>query len=161
LADDDIELKSNFNEIIIKSFVENPEYDILAFDLERIGSTSRKNSSKEKEINVLTSMRLSSAQLTFKLDFLRENGITFDERFGAGSKYSMGEENILLLDALKKGANIKYIPKVIATLYMGNSTWFEGFNEKYLFDKGAIFWRMFGYFAPIYSLTYCIRKRKL
>lgn len=161
LTDDDIVLKKNFYDIISKSFKDNPNYDILAFNVKGIEKEFKEMVTEEKELNLLSSMKLSSVQIVFKLDFIKSQNIQFDERFGAGAKYSMGEENILLFDALKKGAKIKYIPETIALLHLGESTWFEGFNEKYLFDKGANFWRMFGFFAPLYALTYCIRKRKL
>lgn len=161
LTDDDIVLKNNFKEIITRSFQDNPRYDILAFNVKGIEEKFKEMVTYEKELNLVTSMKLSSVQIVFRLEFLRNNNIQFDERFGAGATYSMGEENILLFDAIKKGAKIKFIPETIADLHMGDSTWFQGFNEKYLFDKGATFWRMFGLLAPLYSLTYCLRKRKL
>lgn len=159
LTDDDIVLKENFREIVIKSFIDNPEIDILAFNIKGIEEEFKKEVTKEKKIGFLGSMKLSSVQLVYKQEFIKKNNIKFDELFGAGSKYTMGEENIFLFDALKKGAKIKFIPQTIAKLHIGKSTWFEGLNSKYLFDKGASFWRMFGWFAPVYSLTYCVRKR--
>lgn len=95
-------------------------------------------------------MKLSSVQMIYRLDFLNKNELRFDELFG--------EENIMLFDALKNGTKIKVIPETIAKLHIGESTWFEGFNENYLFNRGATFKRMFGVLAPLYALTYCLRK---
>jgi len=159
LTDDDIVLEEETEEIILESFLANPGYDILAFNIEGIEEEFKKEVTEEKEIGFLRSMKLSSVQLVIKSSFIKENELRFDELFGAGAKYTMGEENIFLFDALKKGAKIKFIPKTIAKLHIGDSTWFEGMNEKYLFDKGASFWRMFGRLAPFYSLTYCFRKK--
>lgn len=161
LADDDIELKDDFEQIIYKSFLDNPNYDILAFDFERVNDSTKKKKIKAKDINYLTSMQLSSVQLVFKSNFFKKNKLYFDERFGAGAKYSMGEENIFLFDALKKNAKIKYIPKTIVKLHPGESTWFRGFNKEFFFDRGATYWRMFSIFAPAFSLVYCLRKRNL
>jgi len=158
LTDDDIVLLPDFEEVVTRAFIENPECDILAFNIKGIEEQFKKEVTQEKKINYLTSMKLSSVQIVFKNSFLKENKLRFDELFGAGAKYQMGEENIILFDALKKGAKIKFIPETIANLHIGDSTWFEGINEKYLFDKGASFWRMFGFLAPFYSLTYCMRK---
>lgn len=161
LTDDDIVLRDNFNDIIATALIENPDYDILAFNIEGIEKEFKKMVTQESDLNLLTSMKLSSVQIVFRTSFLKKYNIKFDERFGAGAKYSMGEENIILFDAIKKGAKIKFIPETIAFLHIGNSTWFKGFNQKYLFDKGASFWRMFGILAPVYSFTYCVRKNKL
>lgn len=161
LTDDDIVLKDNFKEIVTRAFINNSEYDIIAFNIEGIEEEFKKLETREKDLNLLTSMKLSSVQIVYRTSFLKEKNIEFDERFGAGAEYSMGEENIILFDAIKKGAKIKFIPETIAYLHIGSSTWFKGFNSKYLHDKGASFWRMFGVLAPLYSLTYCIRKNKL
>lgn len=160
LTDDDIVLEDNFELLVSKAINENPKTDIFAFNIQGIEKEFKKVRTSEKKINYLTSMKLSSVQMVYKLDFLNENKLRFDELFGAGAKYQFGEENIMLFDALKQGAKIKFIPETIAKLHIGESTWFEGFNEKYLFNRGATFWRMFGVLAPLYSLTYCVRKHK-
>lgn len=161
LTDDDVVIKDDINKTIIEGFQKNPEYDILAFDFEVVGKPNKFFATTEKEIGYFNSLRLSSVQLALKSEFIEKNELKFDELFGAGSKYSMGEENIFLFDALKKGAKIKYIPKDIIKLHKGESTWFRGFNEKFFFDRGASYWRMFGLIAPVLSLVFCIKKYKL
>lgn len=159
LTDDDIVLREDFDTIVKEAFASNPDFDILAFNVKGIEKEFKKEVTIEKKLGYFGSMKLSSVQIVFRKNFIKETGIKFDELFGAGAQYTMGEENIFLFDALKKGAKIKFIPQTIADLHIGNSTWFQGLNAKYLFDKGASFWRMFGVLAPVYSFTYCIRKK--
>lgn len=158
LTDDDIVLEDNFVPLVKKAIEKNTDTDIFAFNVKGIEREFKKEVTSEKKINYLTSMKLSSVQVVYRLDFLNNNKLRFDELFGAGAKYQFGEENIMLFDALKNGAKIKFIPETIAKLHIGDSTWFDGFNEQYLFNRGATFWRMFGVLAPLYSLSYCLRK---
>ena len=49
------------------------------------------------------------------------------------------EENALLFQCLRKKLKVYYIPKVIADLHIGESTWFTERNEQYFMGKGAAF----------------------
>src|SRR5699024_1825712 len=161
LTDDDIVIDKKFEQIIEKQIIKFPETDIFAFQVSGINENFKKYPTKIKNIGFLRSLKLSSVQLIMKTQFIKENNLYYDELFGTGSKYKMGEENIFVFDALKKGAKIRYIPYEIAKVYIGESSWFTGYNKKYFFDRGAIFYLMFRKFSYIYSLSFCIRKRKL
>ncbi|MRI84621.1 glycosyltransferase [Aerococcaceae bacterium WS4759] len=161
LTDDDVILGKDFKEIVISSFLKNNEADILAFQVNGINKKYKNYPEKKLRIGYLKSLKLSSVQLVIKTEFIKKNNLLYDELFGAGSLYKMGEENIFLFDSLKKKANIKYIPLEIAQVYIGDSSWFSGYDEKYFFDRGAIFFRMFGSVAYLYSFIFCFRKKKL
>lgn len=162
LTDDDVVLNDKFKETVIDSIESNPAVDILAFQVSGIERKFKEYSSEEIDINYINSMKLSSVQLVMKSDFIKKNNLYYDELFGTGSKYRMGEENIFLFDALKKSAKIKYIPREIAKVHLGESSWFNGFNEKYFFDRGAVFYRMFeNHLARLYCILFCLRKYKL
>ncbi len=85
----------------------------------------------------------------------------FHEKFGAGAKYSMGEENIFLYDALKKGLHIHYVPVQIASLRETESTWFTGYTDKYFRDRGANYCAMGKCLSIFLILQFALRKRKL
>ena len=107
-------------------------------------------------------MKVTSFEIAFKRESIKEKGIYFDENFGTGSsKYKMGEENIFLYDCLKKGLEITYIPEYILEVVDEESTWFEGFTDKYFFDKGAIYKRMSSKAYIILILQFALRKYKL
>lgn len=157
LTDDDVEIYKGFEKTISEVATEYSEYDVLAFKIDGLNDYET-----EKDISYRKSLSLSSVQLVYKLDFLHKYHLRFDERFGTGSKYSMGEENIFLFDALKSDAKIKYLPIEIGKLHDSESTWFKGFNQKYFFDRGATYARMFG--KPVgflVSLAFCAMKFKL
>lgn len=161
LADDDIILNSKFNLIVKEAFKKYPQADIIAFQVNGIDKEFKNYPLKEFKINYRNSMKISSVQLVMKASFIKKKNLKYDELFGTGSRYAMGEENIFLLDALKKNAKIIYIPEEISKVHIGDSSWFKGFTEEYFFNRGASYWRMFGIFSPVVVLLFCWRKREL
>lgn len=85
-----------------------------------------------------------------------DQGIMFNEQFGAGARYRSGEENLFIKECLTKKLKIYFVPEYIAILTDSNeSTWFKGFNKKYLFDKGvfaAVCYPRIGRLALFYYL---------
>lgn len=161
LADDDIIYVDNYENIIKEQYSKNKEYDIIVFQVEGINKKFKNYYKKEKELNYLTSMKVSSVEITLRRSSIIKAGVKFNELLGAGSKYSMGEENTFLFECLKKGLRIKYVPIKIANLYIGESSWFNGFNEKYFFDRGAVFTAMSSKLWLILSIQFVIRHRNI
>lgn len=158
LADDDLKYVEDYENIIVQAFEENSQADIIAFQVEGIEETFKKYARKAKKISYLSSMHISSVEIAIKLENIKKKGICFNELFGAGAEYRMGEENIFLFQCLKEDLNILYIPKKIADLHIGDSTWFEGYNNKYFYDRGATYYEMFGKLAKVMILLFAIKK---
>lgn len=158
LADDDLEYVDGYESVISQAFEEHPQADIITFQVEGIEKVFKKYSRKGKKISFLSSMHISSVEIAVRLESIKKAGIQFNEMFGAGAKYCMGEENIFLFQCLKAGLHIVYVPKKIASLHIGESTWFEGFNQKYFYDRGATFCEMFGKFSNVIILFFAIKK---
>lgn len=161
IADDDLEYVNNLNDIIIKEFNRNNGYDILIFKVYGRNKKFKTYINKEKEISYLSSMNISSVQIALKKKEILDKNIYFNELLGAGSKYSMGEENEFLFRCLRKGIKIKYIPIKIADLYIGNSSWFNGYNKKYFIDRGASFTAMSKILSNILIIQFALRKRNV
>lgn len=162
VADDDLIYKNGIDELIKKYFLKYPDADILAFQVEGIEKKFKEYSRMEKKINYLSSLNICSVEMVLKKNSIIKNNIEFDELFGSGSIYKMGEENIFLFDCLKKGLNIYYIPECIAYLHLGNSTWFNGFDSKYMFDRGAVYTRLFGkHLGKFFAIIFVFKKYKI
>lgn len=161
VSDDDIVYIDNYKDVIIDQFNKNPKADVIAFQVEGIGKEFKKYSSSPISINYITSMKISSVEIAFKLDSIKKNELQFNELFGSGSHYIMGEENIFLFECLRRKLNIIYVPIKIADLHQGESTWFKGFNKDYLIHKGAVFTGMSKRYSPLLILQFAIRKHKL
>lgn len=160
IADDDLEYMDSYEKTIITAIERYPDADIFAFQVEGIEKTFKRYRGAEEFISYRKSMNISSVELVIKRDSIIKNNISFDEMFGAGSVFSMGEENIFLFDCLKKKLKIVYIPEKIANLHITESSWFAGYNEKYFFDRGATYNAMFGNFGVLMGIAFCLKKYK-
>lgn len=155
LCDDDEILEDDYVNKIEMGFSQIKDADIICFIVSR---EDKKYPNRKLRINYLTSLRISSVQIVFKRRSIVDNGIKFDERFGAGSLNGSGEENIFLFDCLKKNLKVYYLPITIGRLIPSDSTWFTGFNNNYFICRGRIIKRLFGNFGYIYVLYFAITK---
>jgi len=157
IADDDIIYKENFYNTVLNSFEKFPQADIITFQAELSDLKLLKDYKNEAYWhNQRTIMKVTSFEIAFRRKKLLEKKLMFDENFGLGSKYPGGEENIFLLDALRKGLKILYIPSVI--IIHPNLTSGSIYNETMVVGKGAMFARMFGYFAFAFDFLFAIKK---
>lgn len=163
VADDDVIFLNDYEDIITKSYKKYPEADIIAFQVERIGNKGRsKNfSDKTKWINYVSSMKISSVEITFKRKSIIDNDLQFNVNLGAGEQFYNGEENVFLYDALKKGLRILYLPIKIAAVDISESSWFEGYTDRYFQSAGAKFYNMSHIYYHLLIMQFALRKYKL
>jgi glycosyltransferase involved in cell wall biosynthesis len=161
LADDDLIYVDGLSHLIINEFKKKESADLIIFLVDRLKGGNANFWSTSRRLGYLSSMKVSSVQIAFRRKSIISNGIYFNESFGAGAKYYAGEENIWLWACLKKGLKIYYSPVKIATLLDSDSSWFEGYNEKYFISKGAAFAAMSRYYSLILILQFVVRKNNL
>jgi glycosyltransferase involved in cell wall biosynthesis len=161
IADDDLIYKDNYVEIISNAYNKYPEADIIAFNVPSTNPERPTSVLRNDNVNFITSMKLASFQLTVKRNSIVENQISFKTLFGAGARYTCGEENILLIECLKKGLTIKFVNEEIAIVDHMESTWYQGFNEKMFITKGAMFYEMSPSLSYLLITQFAVRKWKL
>jgi len=161
IADDDLIYNDNYEKIILDAYKKYPDTSIIVFDVPSTNPKRPTSILKEGRIDFLHSFKVSSFQITFRKKDIVENGLLFNEFFGAGAKYTCGEENIFLVEALKKKLKIRYVKTAIAIVNHGESTWFTGFNEQLLKSKGAMFYEMSHRLSFFLILQFALRKYKL
>ncbi|RXJ95887.1 hypothetical protein CRU94_04550 [Arcobacter sp. AHV-9/2010] len=163
ISDDDVEYVDDLEYIILKAFKENPDADIITFQVKTPDGEFFKDNYKDKSFyhNQKTIMRVSSVEIAFRVDKIKKNCIKFDEDFGLGTNYPTGEEAILLSDALKKGLKILYIPLPIVIHPKESSGGMFKNNPKLLEAKGAMFFRIFGLSGYFISFLFAIKKYKM
>lgn len=161
ISDDDIEYIDNYKNKILEQFQKYPDADIITFQVEGIESKFKDYHPSARKLNYLTSMKVASVEVAFRLDSIRKANLKFNESFGSGSNFYMGEENIFLYNCLKKKMKIYYVPIKIANLHVINSSWFEGYTEKYFISKGAAFTGMSRILSYLFIFQFALRKYKL
>lgn len=163
IADDDEKFEDNYKDIILKSYEKYPEADIIAFQVKRVGNSSREKIFRDKKSweNYITSMKISSVEISFKRNAIVNNNIKFNENIGAGTEFSNGEENVFLYEALQKGLKILYLPVNIGYVDISSSSWFEGYDTNYFHSIGAKYYNMSTKFYPLLILQFAFRKYKI
>lgn len=142
IADDDLTYEDDYAEKIINAFNENPSADLIIFNLKE-KPIIRYLIKKKFKVKSLNYMRFGSVRIAFKLNSIREKGIKFDNNFGSGSIVPFGEDTIFLHDCLKAKLKIYAIPEYLLSLNNDRpSTWFNGYTEEYLINKGKLFRRI-------------------
>ncbi len=161
ISDDDLIYVDDYSEKVKTQFQKYPDADIITFQVEGIEEKFKDYHSEMRTLNYLTSMKVASVEIAFKRESIIRNNIKFDENFGAGAQYQMGEENIFLTQCLKKSLKILYVPVKIADLHIGESSWFKGYNCEFFISKGAQFTAMSSLLSIPYILQFALRKHKL
>lgn len=161
-ADDDEVFADDYERIIINEFKKNEKADFIVFDIDTFGNKKRKYKkiTKKKKIYWYNCLKYGAVRFAVKLDCIRKNNISFSLLFGGGAKYGSGEDSIFIYDCIKSKIKIYQNSSKIATVNMTNSSWFDGYNEKYYYDKGALFSALDSKFNLIYLLIVIFKNHK-
>ena len=160
LCDNDMVYNKDYENIIISEFKKNKDADIIIFNINRIGKTIKTNK-KERRLHLPDVLNCTSCRIAFKRKSIQRANIRFNMDFGAGAKYSNGEDILFLADALNKKLKIYSSTKNIGTVYHTNSTWFKGYDEKFFYDKGALYTAISKEHRRFLILQYLLRHREL
>ncbi len=157
LCDNDVEYEDDYDRTICDAF-ERFDADVCVFFVERperhepVFNTVRK-------MGYLSVLKIFSPEIAFRRSAVGD--IRFNEMFGAGAKYYMGEENLFLYECLKRGKKILYIPRKIAKVREEESTWFHGYDRDFFISRGANYAAMSRPFSVLLILQFAVRKRAL
>lgn len=109
ITDDDVEfLDSSYRDI--KLIAKSKNADVITGRVLTPEGHYFKGYSEESFVHTIrTSNVISSIEMVVSSGVVR-GGVLFDERFGLGSMYKMGEEGIFIGDLIKKGIKSSFIP---------------------------------------------------
>jgi len=147
IADDDLDYIDAFEEKILSAFSENPDADIITFQMH--GKERFKTGRKHSRWSII---KVQSVVIAFRKKSIENSNIFFDERFGLGAEYISGEENIFLKDSFDKGLKLLAGPAVIVRHPHISSG--EVFSDELVKAKIAVFKRMYGNFISFLSIFY-------
>lgn len=154
-ADEDVRYLDGYQQMIMSAFEKDSDADILLMDLEAVGAVKhRDNPYTSRRIKWYNSMHYGAVHFACRRESLFTKGLSYNLLFGGGAKYSCGEDSIFLAGALKAGLRVCTVPGYIGTVLHGDSTWFQGYTDKYFYDKGVLMGNIFGTMA--YPLVFAL-----
>ncbi|MDF2784521.1 MAG: hypothetical protein K0S95_1056 [Pantoea eucrina] len=129
------------------------------------GLDRKKYYNYQKDLKLLDIFKVSSIEMCLNVPLLKSENILFDEGFGLGAKYPVGEEAILMADIVNKRQRIVFLPIAI-TMHPLESTGNQLFSKPLMIEsRGAMFKRCFGFskgsfFAMLFWLKKFLLRRK-
>lgn len=139
-ADEDEKFNDGYADIVAQAYQKIPDADAIIFNITTVGSdVGRREIKKISRVHLRNALNYGAARLTVRRDAIERENVVFHRQFGGGTMYSSGEDTLFIADLIKKGLKVYVYPANIASVDQSTSTWFEGYTEKYFYDKGALF----------------------
>ncbi len=155
-ADDDVEYVDGYEQIVFTAFEKHPKADAIIFNINvHGGERNEVIISSDGEMNFKEALSFGAVRLAVKRDKIRD--INFSLLFGGGAKYGSGEDTLFIQDLFRRGLCIYRCADVIADVRQDESSWFEGYTDKYFFDKGALYGALWGKKAKLLSILTAAR----
>lgn len=159
LADDDMHFVDGYPSIMQKALELAPDADIWIFNL--IEKQQKRYVIKEvSSVGYTGYAKFGAARIAVRRSSIVKADIHFSQLFGGGAKYGSGEDTIFLKECLDKNLKIVAVPLALAEMDQDEeSTWFTGYNDKFFYDKGALYYALYKKSASLYILRYLIKYR--
>ena len=155
-SDEDIVYKDNYEAMIIEEFQNNPKADMILFNIEIEESRQTYHITERKKVSWFNCGRYGAVSFAVRTDKLLKSGVMFSLLFGGGAKYSNGEDSLFLKEFMDKGYKVYTAPVTIGSEVTQESTWFTGYDKKFFFDRGVLYYSLYGKLAPLMSLRFLL-----
>ncbi len=165
IADDDEIFIENFDSKMAEAYNRYPNSVGIIFQIENgHGFKYRKYPVKETFLsNYLALFNCLSIEISLNKTVFDKLNVNFDENFGLGSTFNMGEEAIFLVDIHNKKQQIWFYPEVIAIHSTISTNDKLNFKERY-YIQGAFLARVFSfgfYFQMATKLFFDLKQKKI
>lgn len=148
-ADDDVRYQNEWLDMVKKTFRENPQMDIAIFKIKTLPGEPEYRDFPQEEMAFSKAPSVGTIQLAFRIRQIKEKGIHFDERFGAGQKLLIGsDEQIFLHDCIRSGLKVMYFPEyVVQHAFQSTVKGIQKYDSKLNRVTGGLDARMNGWVA--------------
>ncbi len=160
-ADEDIVYEEGYAGKILKAFSAYPEADMLLFNMEVDKQRATYHTEKKTRVRRYNCGRYPTYSFAVKRECLHKANITFSLLFGGGAKYSNGEDSIFIRECIRQGLKIYALPLNIGKEIPRQSTWFDGYNYKFFFDRGVLYRYLYGNLARPLALRFLLKHKAL
>lgn len=160
LGDQDLLYAEDYPSMVDEAFRQLPDADVIIFHIVNLKNPSKRIITGVKRVGYFNFARYGTCRMAFRRESLLKANIWFSLLYGGGARYSSGEDTLFLGEAYRKGLKIYTHPGKIADAVQESSTWFNGYDEKYFFDKGVLLANLFPRMKYAVGLKMAFRFRK-
>lgn len=160
-SDEDIVYDDGYEKKVVSMFEKYPNADMLLFNVRVCEERATYYNTSVKKVGRLNCGRYPAYSIAVRREVLHKKGVTYSLLFGGGAKYSNGEDSLFITDCIRKGMKVLAVPEEIGQEVPRPSTWFNGYNEKFFFDRGVLFHYLYGKLAWLWAFRFVITKKKV
>lgn len=161
-ADEDEIFVDDYEKLIIQAFEKQKDADIILFN---VPSKNPKRSSKlikkNERVRWYNCLKYGAVHIAARREKIISNNIMFTLLFGGGAEYSSGEDSVFIKECLNNKLKIYTNRAIIGYVAQEESTWFQGYNEKYFVDKGALYAHIYNKFSLILCIQFLLRHKEI
>lgn len=160
-SDEDIVYEENYAKAIEEEFALNPNADMILFNIEVEESRRTYFITERRRVHWYNCGRYGAVSFAVRRKSLIESGVRFSLLFGGGARFSNGEDSLFLKEFMDKGYSIYTAPVTIGRETAGESSWFDGYNDKFFYDRGVLYHYLYGIMALPFALRFLLVHRKV
>ena len=160
-SDEDIVYNEGYAKAVLDAFEANPDIDMIFFNFDVAEDRQTYHIEKKGRIRSYNCGRYPTYSLAVRREVLHKKGITFSLLFGGGAKYSNGEDSLFIKQCIKSGMKALALPVTLGREVPRPSTWFNGYTDKFFFDRGVLYRALYGKMAKPFALRFLFAHRKV
>lgn len=156
-GDDDIVFNEDSINSAIAFLESHPGISLLLLQAVDEDNVLRKSyPTKPHNLKLTNSAKAATYEMIIRVADFKSKSIYFDENFGAGAKNYLGDEYILIADALRAGLKGQFLPLTIA-MHPAESSGNLRNTKNDALARSKIFTRVFGIWAPAMRLLFVLK----
>lgn len=160
-SDEDIVYNEGYAKAVLDAFEANPDIDMIFFNFDVAEDRQTYHIEKKGRIRSYNCGRYPTYSLAVRREVLHKKGITFSLLFGGGAKYSNGEDSLFIKQCIKSGMKALALPVTLGREVPRPSTWFNGYTEKFFYDRGVLYKALYKGLAKPLALRFLIAHRDI
>ena len=158
-GDDDIIYDSGYSDKIIKEFDDHPEADIILFNVKAQAGRETYWNTDFAQVSWKNYGRYPAYAIAARREKLVSSGVKYSLLFGGGAPYMNGEDSLFLHDCLKAGLKLYATPVCIGEEIPRPSTWFNGYTDKFFYDRGVLYHFLYGKTAKLWGYRWLLKMK--
>ena len=160
-SDEDIVYNEGYAKAVLDAFEANPDIDMIFFNFDVAEDRQTYHIEKKGRIRSYNCGRYPTYSLAVRREVLDKKGITFSLLFGGGAKYSNGEDSLFIKQCIKSGMKALALPVTLGREVPRPSTWFNGYTDKFFYDRGVLYKALYKGLAKPLALRFLIAHRDI
>lgn len=155
-ADEDIAYADGYGKLVEDAFAQYPQADMLLFYVKAAPGRETYTIEKAGRVHGYNCGRYPTYSFAVRTEKIHAKNITFHLFFGGGARYSNGEDSLFIRECIKKGLRVMKVPVTIGQEIERPSTWFQGYNEKFFYDRGVLYHYLYGWSSRLRALRFLL-----